>query len=54
LTRPSIGVASRLAALRLSLGEATLIQQLEDWIGSHVRAFEFFGGVTQLEIPDNL
>lgn len=27
---------------------------MEDWIGSHVRAFEFFGGVTQLIVPDNL
>lgn len=34
--------------------EATFTQQLEDWIGSHVRAFEYFGGVTALVIPDNL
>ena len=33
---------------------ATLSQQIEDWIGSHVRAFEYFGGVTHLIVPDNL
>ena len=25
-----------------------------DWIGSHVRAFAFFGGVPRLVVPDNL
>ena len=34
--------------------EATLSQSLPDWIASHRRAFEFFGGVTELLIPDNL
>ena len=34
--------------------EATWTQSLIDWIGSHVRAFEFFGGVPQIVIPDNL
>jgi len=24
------------------------------WIKSHVRAFEFFGGVAQILVPDNL
>jgi transposase len=28
--------------------EATSGQQLPDWIGSHVRALEFFGGGTEL------
>ena len=27
---------------------------LEDWIAAHVNAFEYFGGVTELLIPDNL
>jgi transposase len=27
---------------------------LPDWISSHVRAFDFFGGVPELIIPDNL
>lgn len=34
--------------------EATWTQSLEDWIGSHVRAFSFFGGVPQIVVPDNL
>ena len=32
----------------------TLSQQIEDWIGSHVRAFSFYGGVTEAVVPDNL
>ena len=34
--------------------EATWSQRLSDWIGSHVRAFSYFGGVTELVVPDNL
>lgn len=34
--------------------EATLSQGLEDWIGSHVRMFAFFGGVPDIIVPDNL
>lgn len=34
--------------------EATWTQRLADWIGSHVRAFEHFGAVPELLIPDNL
>jgi transposase len=34
--------------------EATWSQQLPNWIGSHVRALEFFGGCTELWVPDNL
>ena len=33
--------------------EATLDQSLPHWIGSHTRAFEFFGGVPCLLVPDN-
>ena len=29
-------------------------QGLADWIGAHVRAFGFFGGVTEVLVPDNL
>src|SRR5215831_4088081 len=43
-----------LGASNYTFAEATFSQQLPDWIGSHVRAFEFFAGVTQLIIPDNL
>jgi len=34
--------------------EATWSQQLSDWLGSHVRAFEFLGGVPEIVVPDNL
>jgi transposase len=34
--------------------EATGTQGLSDWIGSHVRAFEYLGGVPELLVPDNL
>lgn len=34
--------------------EATFSQGLADWTGSHVRAFEFFGGVPRAVVPDNL
>lgn len=37
-----------------TFAEATRSQGLSDWIGSHVRAFEFGGGLTELVIPDNL
>lgn len=43
-----------LGASNYTFIEATYSQQLHDWIGSHVRAFEFFGGIVQLIIPDNL
>jgi len=34
--------------------ELTWTQQLPDWIGSHVRAFSFYGGVVEIVVPDNL
>jgi transposase len=37
-----------------TFAEATWTQGLADWIGSHIRAFEFFGGVTEIVVPDNL
>ena len=43
-----------LGASNYTYAEATFTQQLHDWIGSHVRAFEFFGGVARLVVPDNL
>tara|TARA_B100001059_G_scaffold235209_1_gene280110 strand:+ start:188 stop:1735 length:1548 start_codon:yes stop_codon:yes gene_type:complete len=43
-----------LGASNYTFAEATLSQKLEDWIMSHKRAFDFFGGVPDLLIPDNL
>lgn len=42
-----------LGASNYTFAEATLTRSLPDWIGSHVRMFEYFGGVTELIIPDN-
>jgi transposase len=43
-----------LGASNYTYAEATWTQQLPDWIGSHVRAFAYFGGVPALLVPDNL
>lgn len=34
--------------------EATWTQGSEDWLASHVRCFEFLGGVPEILVPDNL
>jgi transposase len=43
-----------LGASNYTYAEATFTQQLHDFVGSHVRAFEFFGGAPRLVVPDNL
>ena len=43
-----------LGASSYTYAEATFTQRLVDWIGSHVRAFAFFGGVTAQLVSDNL
>ena len=43
-----------LGASNYTFAEATWSQSLPDWIGSHTRAFAFFGGTPQLVVPDNL
>lgn len=43
-----------LGASNYTYCEATSTQTLPDWIGSHVRAFEYFQSVPELLIPDNL
>lgn len=43
-----------LGASSYTFTEATAGQDLASWIGSHQRAFEFFGGVPELVVPDNL
>ncbi|CAN5264415.1 IS21-like element ISPsy14 family transposase [soil metagenome] len=37
-----------------SYAEATFSQQLPDWLGAHVRALEYIGGVPGAIVPDNL
>ena len=43
-----------LGASNYTYAEATWTQALPDWIASHVRAFQFMGGSTELLIADNL
>ena len=42
-----------LGASNYTYAEATRAADLPAWIGSHVRAFEYFGGVAAALIPDN-
>jgi transposase len=50
-TQIFIGV---LGASNYTYAEATWSQKLEDWIRSHIRMFDYFGGVPDLLVPDNL
>ncbi len=43
-----------LGASNYTYAEATWSQDLEDWIESHVRTFQFMGGVSEIVVPDNL
>jgi len=43
-----------LGASNYTFAEAVGDQSLSSWIGSHVRAFEYFGGVPRVVVPDNL
>jgi len=43
-----------LGASHFTYVEATLTQTLADWLGAHVRALEYCGGVPRAIVPDNL
>jgi len=43
-----------LGASNLTYAEATRTQTVGDWITSHVRAFEYIGGVSRAVVPDQL
>ncbi|WP_426749853.1 IS21 family transposase [Myxococcus sp. Y35] len=43
-----------LGASNLTYVEPVFSEDVATWVGCHVRAFEFFGGVSQLVVPDNL
>lgn len=43
-----------LGASNYYYAEATWTQGLQDWLESHVRTFEFIGGVPNIVVPDNL
>ena len=43
-----------LGASNYTYAEATWTQSLPDWLASHVRMLEYFGGCTAVIVPDNL
>ena len=43
-----------LGASSMTYAEAQASQAVANWIAGHVRAFEYFGGVTEALVPDNL
>ena len=51
---PAAVFVAVLGASSYTFAEATTGQDLRNWIGSHMRAFEFFGGVAEVVVPDNL
>ena len=53
ITKAEIFIAV-LGASTFTYAEATLTQSLPDWVASHIRTFEFLGGVPYLLVPDNL
>lgn len=42
-----------LCASQLTYAELCWTQAQEEWIGAHVRALEYFGGVPEIVVPDN-
>ena len=45
---------SHWGASTYTFAEATLTQQLPDWIGSHTRALDYFGCAPKVVVPDCL
>lgn len=45
---------SVLGASGMLYAEATRGQDLASWVGAHTRAWEFYGGVAEVTVPDNL
>jgi transposase len=61
ITDPLTGQVSQAQIFVASMGyshmiyaEATLSQQSDDWLASHVRTLEYFGGSPAVVVPDNL
>jgi transposase len=52
--RPAAIFVAVLGASNYTYAEATWSQELPEWIGAHVRCFEFLGGVPEIAVPDNL
>lgn len=43
-----------LGASQMTYVEATATQKLADWISSHINMWHYFGGVSEIVVPDNL
>ncbi len=61
ITNPETGEARECAIFVATLGASSYTyvevhesQTLKHWISAHIRAFEFFGGVVKVLVPDNL
>ena len=52
--RPAQIFVAVLGCSNYTFVEATWTQKLKDWTGSHRHAFEFFGAVPAIVVPDNL
>jgi len=53
ISQASLFVAT-LGASNYTFAEATMNQELPSWIKLHVDAFEFFGGLAEVLVPDNV
>lgn len=51
--RPASIFVAVLGASSYTFAEPRWTQTLPDWIGAHIDAFEFFGGVPTIAVPDN-
>src|SRR5438067_10008398 len=51
--RPAQVFVAVMGASNYTYAEATVTQSLPDWIGAHVRALAFMGGVPAQLVPDN-
>ena len=52
--QPAAVFVAVLGASSYTFAEVTSGQDLRNWIGSHIRSFEFFSGVVEVVVPDNL
>ena len=43
-----------LGASQFIFAEATATQTIPDWVQSHIRMWNYFGGVSTMVVPDNL
>ncbi|MTW88363.1 IS21 family transposase [Virgibacillus dakarensis] len=51
---PAYVFVSALPCSQYAYVEAFLSMETENWITAHIHAFQFYGGVTRIVVPDNL